>query len=402
MDSADLFWGTQTMRIKLVSCWFNTSYAEYSNGLRKALEAQVGAEVGVIASNCGCNDPMDGVFFDDSSDYFEMPHMKYWNSTNPLKRWIRLSTRQVLYRERAKRYMQRADDAEVLHFQQTLNGYGSAVVFNWLKMSTAAARIVTVHELDPFQLDFKKENLAYNLADRIIVHAGDLRQELIDLGVDSQRIDVIPHGAQIPPVSDAAREGIVFYGGHKLNATKGLANLAHAMALVRAELGAATPVLKIHGYYGEDTRVDGLQVLEEAGIVDLVRWLDRINNEEVIEEYQRSLLCVLPFTGSFAGFAVSNAMANHLPVIGTRFAGMPEHLGDTGTFVEAGDPEQLAASILKHLADPVLRSELAARARMRAESLLSWEKVASKTIETYQRALQRKAEIPCALQARIA
>jgi glycosyltransferase involved in cell wall biosynthesis len=378
------------MHIKLISCWFNTSYAAYSNSLRKALERQLGEDVGVIASNCGCNDPMDGVFFDRTADYFEWPHLKYWNSSNPVKRWIRNSGRQVLYRERAKRYLQRTDDADVLHFQQTLNAYGSNVVFNWLEIPSDAARVVTVHELDPFQLDFPKSNLTYNKADRIIVHASELRKELIDYGVAPELIDLVNHGAEILPETHEAREGIVFYGGHKINAGKGLDNLARALALVRQELGAATPILKIHGYYGEDTREYGQGLLEKAGVSDLVRWLDRIDNDQVIKEYQRSILCVLPFTASFAGFAVANAMANGVPVIGTRFAGMPEHLGDTGTWVEPNNPEELAAAILKLLADGALREDISHRARARAESFLSWDAIATKTIESYNRALEHK------------
>jgi glycosyltransferase involved in cell wall biosynthesis len=378
------------MHIKLISCWFNTSYAAYSNGLKKAIEKQIGEEVGVIASNCGCNDPMDGVFFDKTSDYFELPHLHYWKSTNPVKRWLRNTGRQVLYRERAKRYLRRSEGADVLHFQQTLNAYGSNVVFNWLEMESSAARVVTVHELDPFQTDFPDSNLAYNKADRIVVHAGELRDELIKLGVDAQRIDIVEHGVDIVPESNESREGIVFYGGHKLNSSKGLETLARALTIVRERLGSSTPVLKIHGYYGDDTRQYGVDVLEKAGVSDLVRWLDRIDSEQVTREYQRSLLCVLPFTGSFAGFAVANAMANGVPVIGTRYAGMPEHLGDTGTWVQPNQPEELAAAILKLLGDPALRSEIAVRARARAVAQLSWDAVATKTIESYQSALRNK------------
>ncbi|MGA2549273.1 MAG: glycosyltransferase family 4 protein [Burkholderiaceae bacterium] len=379
------------MKIKLISCWYNTSYAAYSQGLRQALERDTGEPVGVIASNCGCNDPMDGVFFDQNCDYFKMPHLKYWNSQNPVKRWIRNSGRQILYHERARRYMQLAQDAQILHFQQTLNAYGSNVVFNWLEMNCLAARVVTVHELDPYQQDYPEVNLTYNLADRIIVHATELRDALVDYGVDAGRIDIIEHGVQMMPVSEQAREGIVFYGGHKLNASKGLDVLCKAMALVRRELGAATPAIKIHGFYGDDTRNYGLACIAQSEVADLVQWLDRLDTDAVAREYQKSLLCVLPFTGSFAGFAAANAMANGVPVIGTRHAGLPEHLGDTGTWIEPNDPEGLAREILRLLGDAPLRNDIAKRARARAQEHLSWDAIARKTLESYRRALDRRS-----------
>lgn len=381
------------MEVKIISCWFKTSYASYTDSLRQALGRELGTTVGVIASNCGCNDPMDGVFYDKSADYFEFPNLTYWRSPNPVKRWIRSAGRQILYHERAKLFQKRAMGADVLHFQQTLNAYGSLVVFNWLRLPSQAARVITVHELDDYQTDNPAENQIYNSADRLIVHAGELREALVKLGVDRDRIDLVEHGVDILPESTAERSGIVFYGGHKLNAGKGLKALCAALALVRKEMGAATPVLKIHGYYGDGTREYGFQCAAEAGVTDLVQWLDRIDNDEVVRVYRESLLCVLPFKGSFAGYAVSTAMANGVAVIGTRFAGMPEHLGDTGTYVEPEQPEALAQTMLRLLRNPEERVEQAARARVRAIRELSWDAVARKTALSYAKAVAHHGDV---------
>ena len=333
------------MKVKLISCWFATSYGDYTNGLRSALERCLGNEVGVIATNCGCGDSaeINRQFMNSRCDYFELPQINYYKSVNPVKRWLRLKGCQLLHRERAKQYMKRTGDADVLHFQQILYATGSVPLFNWLSMPSKAARVVTVHELDPYQRDYPEANLQYNLADRVIVHTHELKQSLISLGVDSERIDIVEHGVDIHPVSNETREGIIFYGGHKLYSGKGLDVLFRAMALLKERLGPNTPQLKIHGPYGSPQY--GYQCASEAGIADNVRWLHLISLEETVSEYQRSLLCVLPFTGSFAGFPAVNAMANGLPVIGTRCAGLPEHLGEAGTWVEKNDPEGLANAI---------------------------------------------------------
>ena len=382
------------MKVKIISCWFATSYGAYSDGLRRALERRLGNEVGIIASNCGCGDAMaiKRQFQDRRCDYFEFPHIMYFKSVNPVKYWLRTKARQLIYRERARRYLTRTGDADVLHFQQTLNAYGSVALFNWLTMPTRAARVVTVHELDPYQLDFPESNFKYNRADRIIVHTNKMKEKLISLGVDGERIDIVEQGVEIPPVSNETREGIIFYGGHKPQSGKGLDTLFKAMALVKGLLGPNTPVLKIHGHYGEGAPEYGLRIANETGIADNIRWLNQISNEAAISEYQRSLLCVLPYTGSFAGLPAVNAMANGVPVIGTRLAGLPEHLGDAGIWVEANDAEGLAKTIVDLLNDEVRRRDVAAKGRARAEKLLGWDTIAQKTLDSYEKAIRFKEQ----------
>ncbi len=152
-------------------------------------------------------------FQDRRCDYFEFPYITYFKSVNPVKYWLRTKARQLIYRERAKRYLTRTGDADVLHFQQTLNAYGSVALFNWLTMPSRAARVVTVHELYPYQMDLPESNFKYNRADRIIVHTNKMKEKLISLGVDGERIDIVEQGVEIPPVSNETREGVIFYGG---------------------------------------------------------------------------------------------------------------------------------------------------------------------------------------------
>jgi glycosyltransferase involved in cell wall biosynthesis len=382
------------MKVKIISCWFVNSYGTYTDGLRKGLERRLGTEVGIIASNCGCGEPaeVNRQFMDNRCDFFEFPNISYYKSTSPVKYWLRTKARYLIYRERAKRYLKRSGDAEVLHFQQILNATGSVTVFNWLSMPSRAARVVTVHELDPYQENFPKSNLSYNKADRIIVHTDEMKNSLVSLGVVGERIDVVLHGVEIRPVPDRPREGIIFYGGHRFNKSKGFGTLFKAMNLVKKQLGSSTPVLTIHGHYGTTVPEEGLRAASEVGIADDIRWLNQISLDATISEYQRSLLCVLPYTGSFGGFPAVNAMANGVPVIGTRRAGLPDHLGDVGTWVEANDPEGLAKAIVDLLSDEVRMRDIAAKGRARAEKLLSWDTIAQKILDSYEKAIQFKAK----------
>lgn len=380
------------MKVKLLSCWFTTSYGTYTDGLRRALERALGNDVGIIASNCGCGDPMEvnRKFVNDRCAFVEFPNVPYYRKSNAAKEWLMVQARQLVYNERARRYLKLAGEAELLHFQQILNAFGSVTVFNWLDKPCAAARVVTVHELDPYQLQHPELAVRYNKSDGLIVHTAEMRDKLIALGVDGGRVDVVEHGIDLVPLYDGPRAGLLFYAGHKLNANKGLDTLFAALAVLKKKLGPRCPVLSIHSHMGAGTPEAGLQSAREAGVDSHVRWLNEISFEKAVAEYQRALLCVLPYTGSFAGYPATLAMANGAPVVGTREAGLPEHLGDTGVWIEPRDPAALAAAILRLLDDEPERRRIAGRARARAEQELSWDAIARKTLAVYTRALAHK------------
>ncbi len=379
------------MNVKILSCWFRTSYGTYADGLRRGLERR-GDGVGIISSNCGCGDPMETnrVFMDDRHRFVELPNVPYWKMKMPTSQVVLDGARHLVYRERARRYLKQSGDADVLHFQQTLNAFGSMTVFKWLAMPSLAARVVTVHELDPYQIAHPDMSAGYNKADGVIVHTEEMRSELCRLGVDGDRVDVVPHGVDVQPVSSALRDGLVFWAGHKLNAAKGAVTLFTALSILKDRLGPSAPVLTVHGHYGATTPESGTQSAREAGVTASVRWANEISFEEAVALYQRSLLCVLPFTGSFAGYPASLALATGVPVIGTRRAGLPEHLGDVGSWVAEHDPNGLAAAIQTLLEDEPERRRIGERGRARVERELSWDVVAERTCVTYEKALRRK------------
>ena len=380
------------MKVKLISCFFANSYGTYTNGLRLALERRLGHEVGVIASNCGCGDQseVDRKFIDRRCEFVEFVNVPYYKRSNAAREWLEVQARQAVYRERARRFHKLDGDAGVLHFQQILNAFGSVTVFNWLNKPCKAARVVTIHEFDPYQLQHPELSLGYNKADGIIVHTEKMRDEAISLGVRANLINVVQHGIEISPVTEQPREGLVYYLGHKFNWSKGLSTLLTSLALLKKEMGPAAPIVSIHGHYGKTTPEEAKKLVQETGNEANVRWLDEISFEDASNLYQRTLLCVVPFTGSFAGYPATLAMNYGVPVIGTREAGLPEHLGDAGVWIERDDPSGLAATILRLLNDEPERRRIAELGRARAESELGWDAIAQKTMRVYEKAIEEK------------
>jgi glycosyltransferase involved in cell wall biosynthesis len=295
----------------------------------------------------------------------------------------------VLLSARGKRYANLSKNAEVVHFQQILNGFGSKAVFSWLQQPSTAGRFVTVHELDAEQLQSPKTNEIYNLASGVIVHCEEMRKDLLRLGVQPEKIHTVFYGTTLPTsLPEGTREDLVFYAGHKVMSGKGIESLFTAMSIIRQQMGASAPLLKIHGHYGSDIPQEALQLASKHGVADKIVWLNQLPDEETIRLYQRSLLCVLPYTGSFAGAAASMAAACQLPIVCTRKAGLPDYLGETGVWVDENNPEQLAERILGLLSNEPARRQIGARLLKRAETFLQWDVIADQTLKIYEDSMQ--------------
>jgi glycosyltransferase involved in cell wall biosynthesis len=381
------------MKCSIICCPFKTSFGSYAHALQAALERKTGDKVQWVGTNCGCGDPVEVTrdFETTECDYFEMPILIDFRSNSAWKRKLRGAARGMMVTRKAKKYAELSKGAEVVHFQQILNAYGSRGAFAWLKQPSAAIRVVTVHELDADQMEQPAVNLTYNLADAVIAHCEEMRQQLIKLNVHPEKVHVVLHGTDLPELTpNAKREGIVFYGGHKLMSSKGIESLFKAISIVQSKLGEATPKLTIHGHYGPETPEEAKRLAQENGIASRIVWLNQISEEQMMQLYRSSMLCVLPFTGSFAGQPASFAAANALPVICTRKAGLPDHLGEAAIYVDENNTDQLATRMLELLEHEPLRREAGARLRAIAEQKLGWDTIARQTLAIYQGSVRSK------------
>jgi glycosyltransferase involved in cell wall biosynthesis len=214
---------------------------------------------------------------------------------------------------------------------------------------------------------------------------------MAQLGVPEDRIHVVLHGADVPASSpENQRSGIIFYAGHKAMTGKGLQTLFPAMSILRQRMGAKAPVLKIHGHYGDKTPEEAEELAGLSGLGGHIVWLNQISMEEIARQYQRALLCVLPYTGSFAGLPAAMAAANQLPVVGTKKAGLPDHLADCAVWVDERNSVQLAERIMELLDSDQRRRELADKIFKRAQDFLSWEVIADHTLNVYEESARRK------------
>lgn len=389
--------GEGVMKVAMISCFMKTTYGAYANGLCTAIEPILGNRVLLISTNCGCGDPhaKQRVRFGLGSKHFEFPNVSFnpWRDGQSVSyKYVgRLALGKLTYWGRAEICSALTHDADVVHFQQVLGAFGSRPVFNWLKTRHNVKKIVTVHELDPYQLEFRSKNRLYNRADRVIVHFEAMKDRLVDLGVSPEKIRVVHYGTDVTDGASGERSGIVYYGGHHFDLNKGIDEVLRAFKrIVALERHARTP-LTIHGHYGDEPPQQISDLVSRYGLDEHVVWLNNAYDDEVTHLYERSLFLLIPFKGSSAGGVATRAMACGLPVICTREAGLPDHLGELGIYVDVGDDAALEREMLRLLDHAEIREQMWAPLRERAERLYGWDKIAAETVEVYKEALSSRA-----------
>lgn len=387
------------LKVAIIGCPFRTTYGAYISDLRSGLERAAGSSVQWVGTNCGCGDKAERnrQFQTRDCAYFETRTMignfdLIGYSSSPLKRALKAPIRKAGNRFRASRYAELGAGADVVHLQQILHAYGSDVAFRLLRQHLGAARVVTVHELDPEQTRFPENNQGYNLADAVIVHDSRMKDKLVSLGVAAELIHVVCCGTDLGEDDGVARDGIVFYGGHHLLTNKGLPLLMQAYRLLKDRSSAPLPRLRIHGHFGATTPPQALEWASQYGVADDVEWLNEVPMEELGQLYARSQICVLPYKGSFAGLPAGVAAANRVPIIATRLAGIPDHIGDLGIWIGGDDPAELADRIEQLLGDEAMRRDYGSRLRAHAEQHLGWDAVARQTLSVYQHARERASK----------
>jgi glycosyltransferase involved in cell wall biosynthesis len=107
--------------------------------------------------------------------------------------------------------------------------------------------------------------------------------------------------------------------------------------------------------------------------------------------YRGCELFVFPSLYEGAGLPILEAMTCGAPVAASGVSAMPELLGDTQATFDPTDPADIARCIREVLETPGELDSLRERSRRRAE-LYTWERVAKRTIEGYERALEMALE----------
>lgn len=372
------------MRIGLLCCWpAMRIYPVYSAGLRASLEKLTGQKVPVVTTDCACFEFEKAL--DSDYEYIDLRYINRYSPSGPLKDPVKNAAYPFLEKRRGKAFASRADEFDVVDFQQSSYAFGYESLKAFLERESKAKKIVTIHKIDTCQKEQPHLNRVYNEADGVIVFSRFTREGLIRDGVDPGKIAVIYHGTELPPIEDVERDQAILFCGSPIPRIKGFEHFAPALAMLRSE-GIELKVL-VYGFFVAEEKDAAVAQAAAAGVGDLLTWTSFTSVDELIAEHQKSLVCLVPYTGYAGYFPSAYSMGNGVPVVATDIMGHSEYIDGTGLLIPPGSAEELAAATKRVLTDDALRRELGAAGRRRAEETLSWDTVAEQTLAVFRAAV---------------
>ena len=199
------------------------------------------------------------------------------------------------------------------------------------------------------------------------------------LGVEPERIRVIPHGVHVPPeaAQNTPRQKLVLFVG-------AIQRRKNIRALVRAFERMPTQWrLALAGAANGFGAAEELHAVESSPRRSDIDVLGYVTQAELEALYRRARIFAFPSLDEGFGMPVLDAMANSVPVVTSQRSALPEVAGDAALLVNPHDPEEIAAALVRLASDEALCDDLARRGRERALQF-SWESTLAKTWDVYR------------------
>jgi glycosyltransferase involved in cell wall biosynthesis len=227
---------------------------------------------------------------------------------------------------------------------------------------------------------WRQRYLQYDGPGGVITMSRYSREALLRIGLPPSRVHVVPYGVDVPaqPPARSERNAVQCLAVGRMAAQKAPILLLDSFRRAADRL----PHLRLD-FIGDGPLLPAAQeFVRTFRLEDKVRLRGLQSNQVVLETMQQADIFLQhsitdPNTGDQEGLPVSilEAMAQGLPVVSTREAGIPEAVedGSTGFLVEPGGTEAMADRIVTLARDPDLRSRMGAAGWKRAASHFSWE-----------------------------
>jgi len=228
---------------------------------------------------------------------------------------------------------------------------------------------------------WRRAYLQYRDAAGVVVVSEVSRKRLVDLGLNAERVHVVPCGVEVGPLvqrQDRRGEPIRCLAVGRMVAKKApilcldaFRRAAERMPNLRLTYVGAGELLPAARHFvkafGLGDRVSLLGGQSSEVVQRLMAEADVFVQHSVVDED----------TGDEEGLpvAILEAMAQGLPVVSTRHAGIPEAVIDhgTGLLVDEGDSIGMADGLVELAGDAGLRQRLGEAGWQRAKAMFSWE-----------------------------
>lgn len=230
--------------------------------------------------------------------------------------------------------------------------------------------------------------------DKIIAVSQVTANQVKELGISSEKIEVIPNGVNLEKFNPKVRSVkkhlelekdyiVAFFG--RLWKVKGVEYLVKAVPSVVDEI----PNVKFL-VVGEGPQKESLMELaEDLGISDHVVFHAPIDYSKMPAYIKASDCVVLPSLMEGLPVTALEAMACGVPVVATKVGGTPEVVkdGKNGFLLEPGRPKLIAENLVHLLQNEKLSKEMGTAGRKFVEKY-DWDVIAERTLQVYHEAIE--------------
>ncbi|HEX8119883.1 MAG TPA: glycosyltransferase [Solirubrobacteraceae bacterium] len=218
---------------------------------------------------------------------------------------------------------------------------------------------------------------------RVLTISNAARDDLIDLGVDRERIHVVYMGveqAQFHRTERAEQPTLLYLGRLKqYKRLEVLLDVLEAVPEARLEIageGSHRPVLE--------------EEIDRRGLHDRVTLHGFVEEEDKAELYGRAWVSLTASSAEGWCLTVMEAAACGTPSAALRVGGLAESIVDEQTGVLAETPEELAVKVRDLVRDPERRERLGETAEARARGF-TWDRTARENLAVLERAADEPA-----------
>ena len=267
---------------------------------------------------------------------------------------------------------------DIVHAQSIGMGIPGFLAKTFLKMPFVVyGRGSDVYLPSTFKNTISK--LALKNAESVIALTEDMKSEMQKLC--DRDILVIPNGIDLEKFKNLSRkdirkrleikdnEKIITFVG-TLRPVKGVKYLIKAMELIIKK----NENLKLMLVGDGEEREELERLVEELDLKECVKFIGRVQNEEIPQYMAASDVFVLPSLSEGFPVVTLEAMASGLAIIATSVGGLPEIIedGENGFLVEPKNPKEIAKKVLLILGSDELRENISKKNKEKVKEY-GWE-----------------------------
>jgi glycosyltransferase involved in cell wall biosynthesis len=244
---------------------------------------------------------------------------------------------------------------------------------------------------DTIQKLIDLENYCLYRAQQIITPSRTIQQHIISRGIASEKIQVLPNGADIPAVAephdDLPAKYIVYAGAFQ--AWQGVDVLLKAMRYLEDKKNLPLVLCSSHT---ENHIRHFKKFAEKLGIQNQVIWKYQLAKPELQQILQHALVSVAPLIEcsrnieqGCSPLKIFESMACGVPVIASDLPVVREIISanQNGILVRAGRPAELARAIRITIDFPEFRTRLGNNARQTIQNQFTWQSIEHKLHSIY-------------------